>query len=163
MQDQPYVFAPAGSDPNGDSLAFAQLLLQVRDALAHTPPGTSITIRARRAGDRALLEVADDGPGIAPEHLERIFDRFYRVDGTRASGSGLGLAIARELALRMGGSVTVETRPGRTVFVLQVPVNVDYRGERVKEAGPGAPVEILGAVPEDEFVGQIVGAATGAA
>jgi signal transduction histidine kinase len=92
-----------------------------RNALVHTPPGTRVTIAARRAGDRALLEVADDGPGIPPEHLERVFDRFYRVDGTQASGSGLGLAIARELAQRMGGSVTVETRPGRTVFTLHLP------------------------------------------
>jgi signal transduction histidine kinase len=92
-----------------------------RNALVHTPRGTTVTVTTRRAGDRALLEVVDDGPGIAPEHLERIFDRFYRVDGTQASGSGLGLAIARELALRMGGGVTVETRPGRTVFALQIP------------------------------------------
>jgi signal transduction histidine kinase len=91
------------------------------NALVHTPPGTAVTVTARRAGDRALLEVADDGPGIAPEHLERIFDRFYRIDGTQASGSGLGLAIARELAVRMEGGVSVETRPGRTVFTLQLP------------------------------------------
>ena len=91
------------------------------NALAHTPPGTRVVISTRRGGDRALLEVADDGPGIAPEHLDRIFDRFYRVEGTQAFGSGLGLAIARELALRMGGTVTVETRPGRTVFALQLP------------------------------------------
>jgi signal transduction histidine kinase len=91
------------------------------NALMHTPAGTRVVIAARRAGDRALLEVTDDGPGISPEHLDRIFDRFYRVDGTQASGSGLGLAIARELAIRMGGAVTVETRPGRTVFALQLP------------------------------------------
>ena len=69
------------------------------------------------------LEVTDDGPGIAPEHLDRIFDRFYRVDGTQASGSGLGLAIARELAQHMGGAVSVETRPGRTSFVLALPAD----------------------------------------
>ena len=108
------------------ALADEERVLQVGralagNALAHTPPGTRVVISTRRAGDRAVLEVTDDGPGIAPEHLERIFDRFYRVDGTQASGSGLGLAIARELAQRMGGTVTVETRPGRTVFALQLP------------------------------------------
>ncbi len=108
------------------ALADEERVLQVGralagNALAHTPPGTRVVISTRRAGDRALLEVADDGPGIAPEHLARIFDRFYRVEGTQAFGSGLGLAIARELALRMGGTVTVETRPGRTVFALQLP------------------------------------------
>jgi signal transduction histidine kinase len=91
------------------------------NALTHTPEGTSVRLRAVRAGDRALLAVEDDGPGIAGEHVARIFDRFYRVDGTQASGSGLGLAIARELAELMEGTVAVETRPGRTVFTLALP------------------------------------------
>jgi len=108
------------------ALADEERVLQVGRALAvnalvHTPPGSSVRIVARRAGDRAILEVTDDGPGIAPEHLERIFDRFYRAEGTQAGGSGLGLAISRELAVRMGGAVTVETRPGRTVFALALP------------------------------------------
>jgi signal transduction histidine kinase len=111
------------------ALADEERVLQVGralagNALAHTPPGTHVTIATRRAGDRVLLEVTDDGPGIAPEHLDRIFDRFYRVDGTQASGSGLGLAIARELAQHMGGAVSVETRPGRTSFVLALPADV---------------------------------------
>ena len=101
------------------ALADEERVLQVGRALAvnalvHTPPGTHVTIAAQQAGDRVHLEVTDDRPGIAPEHLDRIFDRFYRVDGTQASGSGLGLAIARELAQHMGGAVSVETRPGRT-------------------------------------------------
>ena len=69
-------------------------------------------LRAERRDDRAVLAVEDDGPGIPAEHLERVFDRFYRVEGAHASGSGLGLAIARELAERMGGTVTIESRPG---------------------------------------------------
>ena len=61
------------------------------------------------------------GPeGIAEAELRRIFDRFYRVEEGRASGSGLGLAIARELAERMDGHVRVSSRPGRTVFVLEL-------------------------------------------
>ena len=71
--------------------------------------------------DQALLTVLDDGPGIPPDHVEHVFDRFYRVEGGQASGSGLGLAIDRELAERMGGSVTVESRPGRTEFTLSLP------------------------------------------
>jgi two-component system OmpR family sensor kinase len=67
------------------------------------------------------LIVEDDGPGIAPDDLERIFQRFYRVEGGQASGSGLGLAIARELAGRMNGAVTVSSRPGATTFVLDLP------------------------------------------
>lgn len=113
---------------DGDVWAVAdeERVLQVARALAgnalvHTPSGTRVTVAARRVGDRAVLEVADDGPGIPTEHVERIFDRFYRADGTVASGSGLGLAIARELALCMDGSVSVQTRPGRTVFTLSLP------------------------------------------
>ena len=67
------------------------------------------------------LIVEDDGPGIAPDDLERIFQRFYRVEGGQASGSGLGLAIARELAGRMNGAVTVSSRPGATTFMLDLP------------------------------------------
>ena len=116
------------ADGEAWALADEERVLQIGRALAgnalvHTPPGTHVVLSSRLAGDRAFLEVTDDGPGIAPEHLERIFDRFYRADGTQASGSGLGLAIARELAMRMGGTVAVETRPGRTVFTLQLPAN----------------------------------------
>jgi signal transduction histidine kinase len=90
------------------------------NALVHTPPGTRVVVGVRYDGDRAVLSVSDDGPGIAPEHAEQVFDRFYRVDGGVASGSGLGLAIARELAELMGGAVTLESRPGRTVFTLEL-------------------------------------------
>ncbi len=90
------------------------------NALVHTPPGTRVVLRVGYEGDRAVLVVTDDGPGIAPEHAEHVFDRFYRVDGGVASGSGLGLAIARELADLMGGNVTLDSRPGRTVFSLEL-------------------------------------------
>ena len=60
--------------------------------------------------------------GIPPEHAERVFDRFYRVEGPQASGSGLGLAIARELAERMDGSVELVSVPGRTTFTLSLPL-----------------------------------------
>jgi two-component system OmpR family sensor kinase len=91
------------------------------NALVHTPPGTRVVVRAARRGARARLEVEDDGPGIAPGQQEAVFERFYRVEGGRAFGSGLGLAIARELARLMGGSVQLESRPGRTVFALDLP------------------------------------------
>ena len=55
------------------------------------------------------------------QYAERIFDRFYRVEGPQASGSGLGLAIARELAERMGGTVELSTTDGRTTFTLALP------------------------------------------
>jgi two-component system, OmpR family, sensor kinase len=91
------------------------------NAIVHTPSGTRVVVRARKAGDRVTLAVIDDGPGIPAEQFERIFDRFHRIEGGQASGSGLGLAIARELAGLMGGEVRVESRPGRTVFTLLLP------------------------------------------
>ena len=101
------------------------------NAIAHTPSGTTVRLLAERRGDRVAILVEDDGPGIAPEHLGRVFQRFYRVDGGQASGSGLGLAIARELAGRMDGTVTVASRPGQTVFTLELPAEVPIPTVRV--------------------------------
>jgi signal transduction histidine kinase len=93
----------------------------VENALVHTPPGTVVRLRVSHDGDYARLSVEDDGPGIPPEHLEHVFERFYRVDGARASGSGLGLAIARELTELMDGSVEAVSRPGKTAFTVALP------------------------------------------
>ncbi|MGH3126776.1 MAG: ATP-binding protein [Gaiellaceae bacterium] len=90
------------------------------NAITHTPPGTTVTLRARRRGDRAQLVVEDDGPGIPPSQRDAVFSRFYRVEGGMASGSGLGLAIARELARLMGGNVTLESVGQPTVFVVDL-------------------------------------------
>jgi signal transduction histidine kinase len=90
------------------------------NALAHTPAGTRIVLRARGGDARAWLEVEDDGAGIASDQLERVFDRFYRVEEGIAPGTGLGLSIARELAELMGGRVRASSRPGRTVFTLEL-------------------------------------------
>ena len=72
-----------------------------------------MTLRARRDGAHSVLEVADSGHGIPAERVDRIFDRFYRIEGGVASGSGLGLAIARELAGRMGGTLEFSRNPPR--------------------------------------------------
>jgi signal transduction histidine kinase len=108
------------------------------NALVHTPAGTTVRLSVERRGDRVTLAVADDGPGIPPEHLDRVFQRFYRVEGGQASGSGLGLAIAHELAGRMGGSVTVVSRPGATAFTLDLPA---------EQAQLRAPAPAVGAGP----------------
>jgi signal transduction histidine kinase len=106
----------------GDEERIAQIGRALADnALVHTPPGTGVVIRVGAGGDRAWLEVEDDGPGIASDQLERVFERFYRVEGGIAPGSGLGLAIARELAELMGGHVRASSRPGRTRFTLELP------------------------------------------
>ncbi|HEV3479649.1 MAG TPA: HAMP domain-containing sensor histidine kinase [Gaiellaceae bacterium] len=93
----------------------------VENAIVHTPAGTEIRIDARATPNAAELRVKDSGPGIAPEDQAHVFDRFYRADGAIAAGSGLGLAIAGELASVMGGEIALESRPGRTVFVLRLP------------------------------------------
>ena len=93
----------------------------IENAFVHTPTGTPVRLYVAARDGRAELAVEDEGGGIESVHAPHVFQRFYRVDGKRASGSGLGLAIARELAQLMGGSLTVESSPGRTVFTLRLP------------------------------------------
>ncbi|HEY7603362.1 MAG TPA: HAMP domain-containing sensor histidine kinase [Gaiellaceae bacterium] len=95
----------------------------VENALVHTPEGTHVRVRVHEG----LLEVEDDGPGIPREDADLVFQRFYRGGGPRASGSGLGLAIARELAQAMGGTLRLDSAPGRTVFALELPAATDVQ------------------------------------
>jgi signal transduction histidine kinase len=109
-----------------DPSRVAQILrILVDNALIHPGTGTSVAIgfgvRAGNGRGRvAELTVTDDGPGISANELAHVFDRFHT--GNAAHGSGLGLTIARELAERMLGGLTVESRPGRTVFTLTLPL-----------------------------------------
>ena len=105
------------------ALADAERVLQIgriliENALVHTPDGTAVRVSTALDGGRATLTVADDGPGIPGDAKQQVFERFYRLDGTRASGSGLGLAIARELAELMGGRIEVDSQNGWTLFTL---------------------------------------------
>ncbi|HET9701701.1 MAG TPA: heavy metal sensor histidine kinase [Burkholderiales bacterium] len=97
----------------------------VSNALRHTPPGGQVTLAARQDGGSTLVTVRDTGPGIAPEHLPRIFDRFYRPDRMslhNPDGTGLGLAIVKSIMDLHRGSVTVSSDPARgTLFTLQFP------------------------------------------
>jgi signal transduction histidine kinase len=120
------------------ALQIGRILLE--NALLHTPPGTSVRVHALMAGERAALDVEDAGPGIPGDQIEQLFERFYRLDGTRASGSGLGLAIARELAELMGGTIEIESRPGRTRFRLWLP----GFGARVPEPPESVAAELVG-------------------
>ncbi|MDN3247556.1 MULTISPECIES: HAMP domain-containing sensor histidine kinase [unclassified Streptomyces] len=88
----------------------------IGNAVTHTPPGTPIRVGVGTVDDRAVLEVADHGPGLAPEERERVFDRFYRSDASRTrttGGFGLGLAIAHALVTAHGGRILLDTAPGR--------------------------------------------------
>ena len=102
----------------------AQIMRILLDnALRHTPPGTDVEISAARANGHVTIAVADSGPGLEESTRRHAFDRFFTADG--ASGSGLGLAIAKELAERMDGGITLSSKPGRTVFSLDLPVSVE--------------------------------------
>jgi two-component system, OmpR family, heavy metal sensor histidine kinase CusS len=96
------------------------------NAIRHSPDGERVAIEIEMRGATAFVSVADRGPGIAPEHQSRVFDRFYRADPSRArdsGGSGLGLAIVRSIAKLHGGDVFVRSAPGKgTVFTLALPV-----------------------------------------
>jgi signal transduction histidine kinase len=93
------------------------------NALRHTPPGTDVEISAASENGHVRIAVADSGPGLEESARRHAFDRFFTADG--ASGSGLGLAIAKELAERMDGGITLSSRPGRTVFRLDLPVTAE--------------------------------------
>lgn len=110
------------SEAIGDETRTLQIgRVLVENAILHTPGGTAVRISVDDEPGRVVLAVEDEGPGIPAEHAAQVFERFYRIEGAHASGSGLGLAIARELAGAMGGRVALDSRPGRTVFRLELP------------------------------------------
>ena len=111
---------------NGDPGRTNQILAAVLDnALRYTPKGGTITISGRRLDDEAEASVTDTGPGISPEHLPRIFDRFYRAEAARTragGGTGLGLSIARDLARAQRGDLTADNgEAGGATFRLKLP------------------------------------------
>jgi signal transduction histidine kinase len=109
------------SDPG----ALHQILTNLFDNAVRHAPGGRIAVRAHALAGGTTIEVADTGSGIPPEHLPRIFERFYRVDPARsreAGGTGLGLAIVKHLVEAHGGKVEAESAPGRgTVIRLWFP------------------------------------------
>ena len=142
--------APGAEAVTADQDRLEQALQNLAaNAIRYAPRGTAVRLSARvqrRAGTElpaepaspklarggqsegrgteVVLSVADEGPGIAAEHLPHIFDRFYKADAARAGvsgGSGLGLSIVKAIVERQGGRLTVESRPGRTVFEMTMP------------------------------------------
>ncbi|MEU6002107.1 HAMP domain-containing sensor histidine kinase [Streptomyces sp. NPDC047197] len=106
------------------------------NARTHTPPGTKVTARVRRAGPGVRLEVEDDGPGIAPALLPHVFERFARGDASRsrnAGSTGLGLALVQAIVAAHGGRVTVDSVPGRTVFTVLLPAVSDAVSDEVSD------------------------------
>jgi two-component system, OmpR family, sensor histidine kinase SenX3 len=97
----------------------------VENAITYSPEDTKVAIDAAVAGDQVFIAVADQGIGIAPKDLDRIFERFYRADQARSrdtGGTGLGLAIVRHIAVNHGGRIDVESTVGvGSTFTLRLP------------------------------------------
>jgi len=107
----------------GDHDALKQVLVILLDnAITHTPPHARIEINAARANQQIAIKIRDSGPGIAPELLPHIFERFYRGDSARSGqGMGLGLSIAKELMEAQKGTIEAESELGRgTVFTINL-------------------------------------------
>jgi signal transduction histidine kinase len=124
---------PAGLQIESDRSRLAQALSNLLDnAAKFSPPGAPIEVTARTETGEVVVTIRDHGPGISPEHWERIFERFYKVDPARTRGlpgSGLGLAIAKHLALSLGGRLWTEAASdGGQVFGLALPVNPAITG-----------------------------------
>ena len=109
----------------GDELRLHQLITNLlTNATRHTPGGTFITVGLSHTGSAVLLTVHDDGPGVDPQVLPRVFDRFARGDSSRrrtSGGAGLGTSIVRAIAEAHGGTATVDSRPGDTTFSVSFP------------------------------------------
>jgi signal transduction histidine kinase len=112
---------PARADPDRLAQVLANLL---SNAVRYTPTGGSITVRAERQPADVLISVSNTGDGIPPEDLDRLFERFYRVEKSRdraRGGAGIGLAIVKQLVESAGGHVGAESRDGQTRFWFSLP------------------------------------------
>jgi two-component system OmpR family sensor kinase len=129
---------PLPVDGNPDELH--RMVLNLLDnAVRHTPAGSTIELRLRAEGEDAVVEVADDGPGVPPELREQIFERFVRGEGPAdtaiGGGSGLGLAIVRAVATSHGGGAEVgESESGGAVFRVRLPLRTSKSERGINSA-----------------------------
>jgi signal transduction histidine kinase len=112
----------------GDAQWLKQALINLLDnALRYTPPGGSVTVRLRSAGEWVDVAVEDTGHGIESENIPHLFERFYRTDWARAKdsgGTGLGLPIVKEIAEAHGGTISVASQIHKgSIFTLRLPVS----------------------------------------
>jgi signal transduction histidine kinase len=140
VEDYALDLQSALGDPQRLDRVFANL---IGNAIKFTPSGGKITIRLRNQGDFLRADVIDEGIGIPDDQLEKIFDRFYQVDGSttrRYGGTGLGLAIVKEIVNAHGGTISVTSEPGvGSTFSFTVPAapprgRSDRAAERRKDA-----------------------------
>jgi signal transduction histidine kinase len=110
-----------------DSTRIAQVLDNLLSNASKYAPGAPVDVRARLQDESILIEVEDHGPGIAPEHVSQMFQRFYRVPSTQRNvrGTGLGLYICRKIIESHGGQIGVESQVGRgTRFFFSLPLTM---------------------------------------
>jgi len=115
---------PEGLLASADRPRLRQVLANVVDnAVKYTPSGGRVSIKGRSAGDDVVIEVADTGIGVAPEHLQRIWDRLYRADGTGPErGLGLGLSLVKAVVEAHGGRAEVSSVAGQgTILAIVLP------------------------------------------
>ena len=142
--DRPIELDAAPASVVGDADRLRQVVDNLlANARAHTPGGTPVTVRVATANGEATLEVADRGPGMTAEEVERVFERFWRADDsrTRASGgAGLGLSIVAAVAEAHGGTASVDAAPGAgAAFTVRLPATAPP-----VEDEPTRPVETIG-------------------
>lgn len=108
-----------------DFVLIEQVVVNLLDnACNYTPEGSTVMLAAQVHGKSVEISVSDNGPGISPELIERIFEKFYRVPGTATGGTGLGLSISRGLVEAHGGRLTAAKLPtGGTKFIVRLPLN----------------------------------------
>jgi signal transduction histidine kinase len=114
----PETLIPVSADPPKLRMALGNL---ISNAVAYSPPGTSVTMRLATNNGRTTIEVEDEGPGIPEPYRRQVFEQFFRIPGTSSHGFGLGLYITRQLVIAHGGSIEVldsRTRGSRFVVIL---------------------------------------------
>ncbi|MFC9915236.1 sensor histidine kinase [Streptomyces sp. NPDC127197] len=143
---------PASAPALADEARLRQVVTNlVGNAVTHTAPGTAIRIGVGTVGGHAVLEVADQGPGLTPNQSSRIFERFYRADTSRTratGGAGLGLAIVHSLVTAHGGHVKVDSTPGQgATFRILLPRLTDQQTHHRRGPEPHAPPGALSPGP----------------
>lgn len=144
--------APSGLEVMGDrALLVTALSNLLANAVAYSPSGTSVSVSRRLDGGMAQLAVTDRGIGIAPEHQERVFERFFRVDKARSratGGTGLGLAIVKHVMANHGGSVRLWSKPGTgSTFTLELPAHLRPAKAETPAHGPDLSARTSSAQP----------------
>src|SRR5262249_15261469 len=125
---------PSGLLLRGDATLLITALSNLLDnALSYSPPGSPVSISRRLEGGYVEIAVTDRGLGIEPEHQQRVFERFFRIDQARSrstGGTGLGLAIVKHVAANHGGEVHLWSKPGTgSTFPLRIPAHPDNQSD----------------------------------